>query len=114
MKYTLCCDDCEIKTFVERKMSDNTPFPTQCPTCGQDTLRRVYDVPTIQFKGEGFHCNDYVSDGPKIENANVKAKIEKAKKGNPHRFKDVGRWKKVNDMYEKRYQERKKNEQKDS
>ena len=35
---------------------------TKCTEC-RGKVRKVFTPPAIIFKGKGFHCNDYKSDG---------------------------------------------------
>jgi putative FmdB family regulatory protein len=56
----------------------------KCPACGQDALKRLIGTGAgFIFKGSGFYCTDYRSDGyksaVKTETAGVKAKTDEKK-----------------------------------
>jgi len=51
----------------EERLPMGTPMPTHCPDCKCRRVRKVFSPPAIQFKGEGFHANDYDSHGPRVE-----------------------------------------------
>ena len=57
-KFYYKCDGCchEVND-VNQKIND-APL-TQCPFCKEDKLYRVIKKSISNFKGDGFHCNDY-------------------------------------------------------
>ncbi len=48
---------------VEQRITDDAL--TSCPTCGQPVKKLIPRKLSIQFKGPGFHVNDYPSGGRK-------------------------------------------------
>ncbi len=51
--YSYGCETCDRQVSVVHPMAG--PIPTEC-TCG-GPLQRVYEAPSIQFKGLGFASN---------------------------------------------------------
>jgi putative FmdB family regulatory protein len=58
--YGYRCKDCGSEFERFQKMTD-APVTT-CDSCGGSVKRLLYPV-GIQFKGSGFHVNDYVRSG---------------------------------------------------
>ena len=54
--YTYHCDNCGIRFDQYQKFSE-APL-TDCPECGEPTLRKVYQPVGIVFKGKGFYATD--------------------------------------------------------
>jgi putative FmdB family regulatory protein len=54
--YEYACSNCDTTHEVQQKMTD--PTLTQCPSCGQSTLRKVFSGVGIHFKGSGFYRTD--------------------------------------------------------
>jgi len=50
--YVYSCEKCEDNKELVKSMSD--PDPETCPDCGS-TIKRVFGVGGIQFKGKGFY-----------------------------------------------------------
>lgn len=50
-------------TFTTRQPITEDPLE-ECPETGQPVKRVIGGTPSINFKGEGFHVNDYDSDNP--------------------------------------------------
>jgi len=46
---------CEAVLSVERSIHE-TPKPPACVPC-HITMNRIYDAPSVQFKGSGFYSN---------------------------------------------------------
>ena len=67
----------ECGTHFERKCryGESAPCPTTCPN-GHTSVRRVYSVPRIFFKGKGF----YVTDSGSQRKANT-SKLASSKSG---------------------------------
>lgn len=62
--YAYVCENChhEFDAFQSIKAK---PL-RECPACGQTTLKRLIGCGSgIIFKGSGFYCTDYRSDGYK-------------------------------------------------
>lgn len=54
--YEYACSNCDTTHEVQQKMTD--PTLTECPSCGQSTLRKVFSGVGIHFKGSGFYRTD--------------------------------------------------------
>ena len=62
--YAYVCEDCGHQ-FDEFQSITAKPL-RKCPACGKAALRRLIGTGAgIIFKGSGFHCTDYRSDGYK-------------------------------------------------
>ena len=55
MIYDYKCDNCGNELSVERSIHES-PKPPACVPC-HVLMKRVYDAPSIQFKGKGFYSN---------------------------------------------------------
>ncbi len=62
--YAYVCDDCHHEFDAFQSI---TAKPLrECPACGKKALRRLIGTGAgIIFKGSGFYCTDYRSDGYK-------------------------------------------------
>ena len=54
------CQKCGHVFEVRQSFSD-API-TKCETCS-GKVKKLFSPPAIIFKGSGFHCNDYKSNG---------------------------------------------------
>ena len=54
--YEYACSTCDTTHEVQQKMTD--PTLTQCPACGESTLRKLFSGVGIHFKGSGFYRTD--------------------------------------------------------
>ena len=54
--YEYACSSCDTTHDIVQKMTD--PTLTECPECGEPTLRRVFNGVGVVFKGSGFYRND--------------------------------------------------------
>jgi putative FmdB family regulatory protein len=54
--YEYACSNCDTTHEVQQKMTD--PTLTECPSCGQSTLRKLFSGVGIHFKGSGFYRTD--------------------------------------------------------
>jgi len=54
--YTYHCDNCGIRFDQYQKFTETAL--TECPECGEPTLRKVYQPVGIVFKGKGFYATD--------------------------------------------------------
>jgi putative FmdB family regulatory protein len=62
--YDYLCDSCGHK-FEEMQSFKADPLKT-CPSCSQDTLRRLFGIgAAVLFKGSGFYETDYRSESYK-------------------------------------------------
>ncbi len=55
--YEFSCSTCG-ETFEKRIPMDATQSNLRCPK-GHKTVKRVYTVPPIMFKGSGFYVTDH-------------------------------------------------------
>lgn len=63
--YEYTCASCETKHDIVQKMTD--PTLTDCPSCGQPTLRKVFGGVGVVFKGSGFYRTDSRSGDKKTD-----------------------------------------------
>lgn len=62
--YDYRCDGCNHQ--FEELQSFSDPVLTTCPSCGQESLRRLFGTgAAVLFKGSGFYETDYRSDSYK-------------------------------------------------
>jgi len=62
--YEYACTECEHR-FEEFQSITAKPL-RKCPQCGKSSLKRLIGTGAgIIFKGSGFYCTDYRSDGCK-------------------------------------------------
>jgi putative FmdB family regulatory protein len=61
--YEYTCSACDTKHDIVQKMTD--PTLTECPSCGQPTLRKVFGGVGVVFKGSGFYRTDSRSGNDK-------------------------------------------------
>ena len=54
--YEYACSTCDTTHEVQQRMTD--PTLTQCPACGESTLRKLFSGVGIHFKGSGFYRTD--------------------------------------------------------
>ena len=59
--YEYACSSCDTTHDIVQKMTD--PTLTECPVCGEPTLRKVFNGVGVVFKGSGFYRNDSRSSG---------------------------------------------------
>lgn len=55
--YAYKCDSCGLSRDVLQKISD-APL-TQCPACGQPTLKKQVTAAGFQLKGSGWYVTDF-------------------------------------------------------
>jgi putative FmdB family regulatory protein len=68
--YEYTCRDCGHTFDIVQKMTDE-PL-TVCPDCG-GSLRKVYAVPAIAFKGSGFYATDHGKKSKRSSETSEKA-----------------------------------------
>lgn len=56
--YDYVCDSCNYTEEKLQPMSDE-PLELACPVCGGPLRRKIGKGAVLDFKGSGFHCNDY-------------------------------------------------------
>lgn len=61
--YEFKCRDCDHGW--EDRIAWKAPLP-DCPECGSAEIRKVYHAAALVFKGSGWHCTDYSSNGSKL------------------------------------------------
>lgn len=54
--YEYACGSCDAHHEIVQKMTD--PTLTECPDCGQPTLRKLFNGVGVVFKGSGFYRTD--------------------------------------------------------
>lgn len=54
--YEYTCSSCDTRHEIVQKMTD--PTLTDCPDCGQPTLRKLFNGVGVVFKGSGFYRTD--------------------------------------------------------
>ena len=54
--YEYTCGSCDSHHEIVQKMTD--PTLTDCPDCGQPTLRKLFNGVGVVFKGSGFYRTD--------------------------------------------------------
>ena len=54
--YEYACGSCDAHHEIVQKMTD--PTLTDCPDCGQPTLRKLFNGVGVVFKGSGFYRTD--------------------------------------------------------
>jgi putative FmdB family regulatory protein len=54
--YEYTCGSCDAHHEIVQKMTD--PTLTECPDCGQPTLRKLFNGVGVVFKGSGFYRTD--------------------------------------------------------
>ena len=59
--YAYRCDSCGVQRDFLRKMSD--PPMTDCPECGQPTLKKMLTAAGFQLKGSGWYATDFRNNG---------------------------------------------------
>lgn len=60
--YEYACRKCEHR--FEVRHAPEGPAPDGCPRCGAG-VRKLLSSVGIIFKGSGWHCTDYTSNGPR-------------------------------------------------
>ena len=55
--YVYECKKCNVRRDVLKGMNDETK--EKCPICKKTMKRTIQDSVSAQFKGSGFHVNDY-------------------------------------------------------
>lgn len=50
------CKQCQ---HAFEKVEGERKSPRWCPNCGRRTAHRIPSTSNAQFKGQGFHANDY-------------------------------------------------------
>ena len=55
--YEYACTDCDYKLKKKKKMND-LPL-TQCPACGQNTLKKLVSAAAFHLKGTGWYETDF-------------------------------------------------------
>ena len=54
--YEYTCGSCDAHHEIVQKMTD--PTLTDCPDCGQPSLRKLFNGVGVVFKGSGFYRTD--------------------------------------------------------
>lgn len=64
--YEYRCDACGHDLEALQKVAD--PHLTDCPACGQPTLKRRISAPSFRLKGGGWYETDFKKDGDRKRN----------------------------------------------
>ena len=59
--YEYECRECGYRLDALQKMSD--PRLTDCPECGQPSLRKLLSAPHFRLKGSGWYETDFKNSG---------------------------------------------------
>ena len=59
--YEYACSACDTRHDIVQAMTDDAL--TECPSCHQPTLRKLFGSVGVVFKGSGFYRNDSRSTG---------------------------------------------------
>lgn len=59
MRYDFTCGEHNLE--VEASIKDGPPSEVVCEVCGE-TMRRVYNMPSVEFHCDGFYSTDYTND----------------------------------------------------
>ena len=54
--YSYRCKNCDYAFDIHQEFAD--PTLTQCPSCGEERLRKVFGTVGVTFKGSGFYATD--------------------------------------------------------
>lgn len=75
--YEYACRECDHQFEVFQSIKDD-PL-SQCPSCGDDALRRLIGTGAgIIFKGSGFYETDYKRSGSKSDSSESSEKSAKS------------------------------------
>lgn len=55
--YEYRCDHCDMHFELMQKVSD--PAATKCPTCHQETIKKLISSTSFQLKGTGWYVTDF-------------------------------------------------------
>ena len=73
--YTYRCENCGVR--FERLQGFNDPVLTRCPECNKKSLRKVYTLVGIVFKGSGFYATDHRSPSGSVDRSPKAPESEK-------------------------------------
>jgi len=59
--YEYECRECGYRFDALQKMSD--PLLTDCPACGQPSLKKLLSAPHFRLKGSGWYETDFKNSG---------------------------------------------------
>ena len=74
--YEYACGSCDTKHEIVQKMTD--PTLTECPECGQPTLRKLFNGVGVVFKGSGFYRTDSRTSGSSSDSGSSEKKASKS------------------------------------
>ena len=66
--YEYACGSCDSRHEIVQKMTD--PTLTDCPDCGQPSLRKLFNGVGVVFKGSGFYRTDSRSGNSESSSSN--------------------------------------------
>lgn len=73
--YEYRCSSCGHQKEYLRKVSD--PLLTECPECGEDSLKKMVTAAGFQLKGSGWYATDF-KNGSGSSRPAVKSSAEKS------------------------------------
>lgn len=80
--YSYACTSCGHDFDQYQTFTDGTL--TMCPSCGQTTLRKVFNNIGVSFNGSGFYQTDSRSEsGAKAEKSSTSAPAKKSTDSSP-------------------------------
>lgn len=77
--YSYRCKNCDYAFDIHQEFSDSTL--TQCPSCGEERLRKVFGSVGVTFKGSGFYATDSRSGSSASSTASTGSSGDSASSG---------------------------------
>ena len=77
--YSYRCKNCDYAFDIHQEFSDSTL--TQCPSCGEERLRKVFGTVGVTFKGSGFYATDSRSGNSASSTASTGSSGDSASSG---------------------------------
>jgi len=56
--YEFVCEKCNFNFEIKLTIASFTTIKTLCPKCGNDKLKRIWNVPFVKYNGKGFYNTD--------------------------------------------------------
>jgi len=85
--YEYACESCQHAFDVLQKM-DAAPL-SECPECGQPTLKKLLSAPNFRLKGGGWYETDFKKDNQRNLADDASRKDKKDEKGKDEKGKDT-------------------------
>ena len=77
--YSYRCKNCDYAFDIHQEFAD--PTLTQCPSCGEERLRKVFGTVGVTFKGSGFYATDSRSGSSASSTASTGSSGDSASSG---------------------------------